>query len=273
MNWIDRSIGEWKSLEMLQDMDSPVHRLSPLAKLILTVFYILTVVSFHKYDLSSMFIMLLFPLLAFQISRIPVGACFYRLRLVMPLVLAVGIFNPFFDRVPLFFLGNVPVSGGIVSMLTLAGKGVLSLMASFLLIATTRMDAICAALRKVHVPAVLVTLLLLTFRYISVMMEEVSVMSQAYALRAPGQRGIHYKAWGSFLGQLLLRSMDRAQELYASMELRGFTGEFHYAGDVRFTGSDLACVILCAGLFLLARQVNLTQLLGSAVMEGIRCLS
>ena len=29
-----------------------------------------------------------------------------------------------------------------------------------------------------------------------------------------------------FLGQLLLRSMDRAVALYESMELRGFHGEF-----------------------------------------------
>ena len=32
-----------------------------------------------------------------------------------------------------------------------------------------------------------------------------------------------------FLGQLLLRSMDRAVALYESMELRGFHGEFYYA--------------------------------------------
>ena len=32
-----------------------------------------------------------------------------------------------------------------------------------------------------------------------------------------------------FLGQLLLRSMDRAVALYESMELWGFHGEFYYA--------------------------------------------
>ena len=35
-----------------------------------------------------------------------------------------------------------------------------------------------------------------------------------------------------FLGQLLLRSMDRAVALYESMELRGFHGEFYYAEKV-----------------------------------------
>ena len=266
MNTIDRSLSELKDMEALAAGDSAIHRLSPLAKLLVTIAYILTVVSFHKYDLSSMFIMLLFPVFAFQVSGIPVRTCFYKLRIVLPLVLAVGIFNPFFDRTAYLALGGLKVSGGVISMLTLMGKGVLCLMASFLLIATTRIDALCRSLRKLHVPSILVTLFLLTFRYVSLMVEEVSVMSQAYALRAPGQKGIHYKAWGPFLGQLLLRSMDRAQELYSAMQLRGFEGEFRYADDKAFTLKDAAFLVICTGLFFLVRHVNLTKLLGDAVL-------
>ena len=54
-------------------------------------------------------------------------------------------------------------------------------------------------------------------------------MMQAYALRAPGQKGVHFKVWGSLAGQLLLRSIDRAAEVYESMALRGYQGEFTYA--------------------------------------------
>ena len=52
-------------------------------------------------------------------------------------------------------------------------------------------------------------------------------MTQAYRLRAPGQKGVHLKAWGSFVG-LLLRSIDRADEVYHSMLLRGYNGNFVY---------------------------------------------
>ena len=121
--------------------------------------------------------------------------------------MAVGLFNPFFDRAPQLYLGAVAVSGGVISMVSLMLKGVLCLTASFLLIATTPIDSLCAALRRLHVPSLLVTLLLLTYRYVGVMTEEVAVMTDAYRLRAPGQKGIHISAWGSFLGQLLLRSM------------------------------------------------------------------
>lgn len=62
------------------------------------------------------------------------------------------------------------------------------------------------------------------YRYISVLLAETQRVVQAYELRAPGQKGIHFKVWGSLMGQMLLRSMDRAEVIYESMCLRGFVG-------------------------------------------------
>lgn len=263
MNKMEKALHELAEMDDLAAQGSPIHRLHPAAKLLSTIAYIILTVSFHKYDLTGLMPMLLGPVLLFQLSGIPVRTCFYKLRIVLPLVMAVGLFNPFFDRAPMLMLGNVPVSGGVISMVTLMLKGVLCLMASFLLMATTSIDALCAALRQLHVPSMPVTLLLLTYRYVGVLTEELAVMTDAYHLRAPGQRGIHRSAWGSFLGQLLLRSMDRAEELYASMRLRGYHGAFYYAGAKPFGIRDGAYLALCAACFLLFRLVNVAQLLGS----------
>lgn len=254
---------ELREMDDLAAADSPVHRLNPLCKLLVTVTYIVTVVSFHKYDLSGLAVMVLYPVFLFQAAGIPVGLCFHKLGVVLPLVCAVGLVNPFLDHTPLIQLGNLTITGGLVSMITLMLKGVFSLMASFLLIATTSIDTLCAALRMLHVPDILTTLLLLTYRYIGVMIEELSIMTEAYRLRAPGQRGIHFSAWGSFLGQLLLRSMDRAEALYHSMLLRGFRGDYYYADVPPCGASGVIYVVACAGAFLCARWVNIPVLLGS----------
>ena len=80
-------------------------------------------------------------------------------------------------------------------------KGVLCFLAVYLLIATTGMERVCAALRQLHVPRVLVTTILLTYRYIVLLLQEGNRISTAYALRAPGRRasisapGVH--CWGS----------------------------------------------------------------------------
>lgn len=266
MNKISAAEFEFREMDALCAQESVIHALHPLIKFIVTLSYIIIVVSFPKYALSALSVMVLYPILIFQASGIPVRTCFHKLRVVMPLVCAVGLLNPFFDRVPMLYLGNLAVSGGVISMITLMLKGVFSLMASFLLVATTTMDSLCAALRKLHVPSVLVTLLLLTYRYIAVMIEEISVMTDAYHLRAPGQKGIHISAWGSFLGQLLLRSMDRADELYQSMQLRGFCGNFYYAGGKPCTLGAVLYGVFWIGAFLLARRFDLPLLLGNLFM-------
>ena len=263
MDKITKAGFELREMDALAAQASPVHRLHPLCKLAVTVAYIALVVSYSKYDFSGLMVLVLYPVLMFQAAGISIRLCFYRLRIVLPLVCAVGLVNPFLDHTPLLTLGGVVIPGGWVSMATLMLKGVFSLMASFLLIATTPIDSLCAALRKLHVPGLLVTLLLLTYRYIGLMLEQVSVMTEAYRLRAPGQKGLHISAWGSFLGQLLLRSMDRGSELYGSMVLRGFRGEFHYAQVPPCRFSSVVYAVVSVGSFLLARAVNVPAFLGS----------
>lgn len=200
MNKAQQASVELRAMDELAAQDSPMHRLSPLSKLFVTVLYIVVTVSFHKYDISGVFVMVLFPLVGYQVGMIPVHTCFHKLRVVMPLVCAVGLFNPFFDKRIVLYIGAVGVSGGVISMLTLMMKGIFCLMASFLLAATTSIEDICRALRQLHVPKVLTSLLLLTFRYISVLLDEAAIMTDAYRLRAPGQKGVHISAWGIVSG-------------------------------------------------------------------------
>ena len=263
MNKMDKALHELAEMDSLAARHSLIHDLNAAAKLISTVAYILIVVSFHKYDLIGLIPMVLWPVILFSLSGIPVYVCFYKLRIVLPLVMAVGLFNPFFDREPILYLGTAAVSGGIISMITLMLKGVFCLMASFLLIATTPVDSLCAALRKMHVPSVLVTLFLLTYRYVGVMTEELSVMTDAYHLRAPEQKGIQFSAWGSFLGQLLLRSMDRAQELYASMLMRGYHGHFHYAPWKSFGWRDGLYTAVSIAVCLILRIYPVAWIIGN----------
>ncbi len=249
------ALNELRDMDELASGNSPMHKLHPLVKLIVTIAYIYCVVSFSKYNLTGLFIMLIYPVLAFNIAGIKISTCFYKLRLVLPLVLMVGIFNPLIDG-----------KAGVTSMITLMMKGTFSLMASFIMVATTPIDGLCAALRKIHVPSILVTLLLLTYRYISVLIREVAIMTDAYKLRAPKQKGIAFNAWGSFLGQLLLRSMDKASELYNSMQLRAFKGEFFYASQRKVNGTDIVFLVVTLACFVLARLFNITEMIGGLVV-------
>lgn len=266
MKKIDHAISELKEMDAMAVQSSPIHGLNATVKLLVTLFYIAIVVSVGKYELSTLVVLGLYPVVMFQLSGTSLGLCLYKLRIVLPLVCAVGLLNPFFDKTPLLSLGGVTVTGGVVSMITLMLKGIFCVTASYVLVATTPFDRICAALRRLHVPSFIVTLLLLTYRYISVMMEEVSIMLDAYSLRAPQHKGVEFSAWGSFLGQLLLRSMDRAEELYSSMKLRGFSGDFIYAELGGCKGSDYVFMLASVASVLAMRFLNIADALGNMVM-------
>ena len=253
---------ELAGMDELSRLDSFYHRLHPLVKLLLTIAYIAVVLSFPVRSLAGLFPMLLFPLIGYALSGIPVRTCFYRLRYILPLVAFVGIWNPILNRTPVMTLGALTISAGMISFITLLLKGIYALMASFLLIATTGIENICYALRCLHIPKLLVTTLLITYRYISLLLSEAGTMASSYALRAPNQKGVHYKAWGSFLGSLLLRSMDRATALYQSMQMRGFSGDFYYTKGTRMQTPDVLFFVLGLGLILLVRFVPIATLIG-----------
>lgn len=254
-------------LDEQADGTSMVHRLNPLSKLLITIAYIGITTSYDKYNLSGLIIMIVFPAIWYQFAGLLFRECFYRMRYVMPLVIIMALPNPFMDKAPMLFAGSFVISRGVLSMITLVIKGILCLMMSYILIATTSVEEICKALRRIHVPAFFTTLILLTFRFITILLDEVSIMTDAYKLRAPGQNGIAFKAWGSFLGQLIIRSSDRAQNLYESMVLRGYKGDIEYLGRkkyYKYSGLIAAITLLC---MIAVRYVNIAELFGQMVMR------
>ena len=100
MNKMQKALRELSEMDALAARKSPIHTLHPTVKLGSTILYILVTLSFDKYDLGGLVPMVLWPVLLYQISGIDVRSCFYKLRIILPLVMAVGLFNPFFDRTP-----------------------------------------------------------------------------------------------------------------------------------------------------------------------------
>ena len=172
-------------MDMLAAKDQWVNKIHPLVKLVLTIVFLTVTMSFPKYDLTGLLRMGIYPIVLFIVGEISLSDSIRRLRIVLPLVCFVGLFNPIFDRQVIGHIGTAPLTAGMLSMVTLMIKGIYSVLAAYLLIATTSIEKICYALRLVHIPAILVTQVLLTYRYVTVLLEEANRMTQAYSLRAP----------------------------------------------------------------------------------------
>lgn len=244
-----------------------VHRIHPLVKLLTTVIYLTVVVSFNRYEIIGLLPPLLYPVLVITLAELPLRPILKRMLLAAPFVVGIGILNPVFDH-QVFMVGGLTMSRGWITFFSVFLKCVLTVSAALLLIATTGMDKLASALRMLRIPRLFVLQLLLTYRYISVLMEEVSRILMAYSMRSPQQKGIHPRVWGSLIGQLILRTFERAQRVYLAMCLRGFTGEYNTGGHVRVTARDLAYLAGWSLFFTLARIYNIPMLIGT-LLTGV----
>jgi cobalt/nickel transport system permease protein len=112
--------------------------------------------------------------------------------------------------------------------------------------------------------------LLLTYRYISVLMGETARVYHAYTLRAPHQKGVNSKVWGSLIGLLLLRTYDRASRLYQAMKLRGFENQFFGISLDKLQKKDIIYLLGWTTFFIIVRFINIPMLLGLFVTGVIK---
>lgn len=256
---MDRALVQMDELERLAQGASPLHRLHPGVKLGATLAYLVAVLSVPLLQPGRLMGFVLWPALLMPLSDTPWGPVWDRLKVALPFGAMMALSNLLFLRTPIARLGSLMLTDGLFSCISILIKTALSVTAVLLLIATTGFPALCGQLSAAHVPDLLCMQLSMTYRYLSVLLEEAGQMSLAYRLRSNGQRGIRMKDMGSFLGQLLLRSFDQAERVYTAMTCRGFSGRYVRHRRRMALEDWLLLAAACAVLFLL-RRFDLTAL-------------
>jgi cobalt/nickel transport system permease protein len=266
---IDRAFYEIGHLDNLAQADTPLHRLDPRAKLLTTGVFIVSVVSFGKYEIAGLLPFFLYPAVLIGLGDLPLGFLARKLLLVSPFVILLGIFNPWLDRAVLVQFGTVGISGGWISFVSLLLRFTLTVGAALLLIASTGFATICMALEKLGSPKVFTVQLLLLYRYLFILIGETIRMIRAHALRSFNRKGrITFRVFQQLLGNLLLRTIDRAQRIHMAMLSRAFTGEIRIVRQFRFGYKEFLFLAGFSGLFMLLRFTDVVKLLGRLVLAG-----
>ncbi|HWR38391.1 MAG TPA: cobalt ECF transporter T component CbiQ [Patescibacteria group bacterium] len=262
-NWIDL-----RYLDDLSTQKTFIHSLHPGVKLLTTLFFVVAVTSFPKYEFAALLPFFFYPLAQISLGNLPWQHLLKRLLLVAPFVLFVGVFNPLLDRTPVAILGPLVLSGGWLSFFSITLRLSLTVTAALILVATTGVDGVCSGLLRLGVPRVLVVQILFMYRYLHVLLEELIRCIQAYTLRSFHGESLRFQAWGSLLGQLLLRTLDRAQRIYQAMLCRGFDGEVPFSRKRTVQSRDVMYLFSWTAFFVLARCVNIPQWLGN-LLAGV----
>jgi len=266
MSAIESTFSDLHRLEHHAGRDSAVHRLDPRVKVLITLAFLVCVVSFDKYAIAGLLPFALFLTLVIGLAGIPFGFVLNRLILAAPLALLIGLFNPVYDHQPLLQLGGLAIAGGWLSLLSLVLRICLTVGAVLALIATTGFNAVCMALQQMGMPAVFTVQLLLLYRYLFVLVEEGLRLNRARALRSFQGRGLGIRAFGFLLGSLLLRTLDRSQRIHLAMRCRGFDGAIRTRNPLRLNGRDILVLAAALGVLLAMRVFDGPMLLGRFII-------
>jgi cobalt/nickel transport system permease protein len=264
---INAAVIDLKRLDLLADGDSPIHLLDARAKVLVTLVFIVSVVSFGRYEVARLLPFFIFPAVTVALANLPPLYILRKIALLSPFVVMVGLFNPVIDRGVLYQIGQLGISGGWISLASLLVRSLLTIGAAFVLVGTTGFSAVCQALERLGVPQLFAVQLLFLHRYIFVLADETGRASRARELRSCGAQGLGILSFGSLAGHLVLRTWHRAERIHTAMLARGFVGRFHALRPPRFGAPELWFVFGWASLFIVLRMVDITGALG-AVLTG-----
>ncbi|UCF91509.1 MAG: cobalt ECF transporter T component CbiQ [Desulfobacterales bacterium] len=130
----------------------------------------------------------------------------------------------------LFRAGPFSISGPgtkLAAQITLKCNAIL--LAFIALIATMPLVTLGHALNRLRVPAKIVLLLLMTYRYVFVIEQEYHRLLRAARIRGfrPGTNLHTYKTYAYVVGMLFVRAAARAERVNQAMRCRGFNGKFY----------------------------------------------
>jgi len=190
--------------------DSVIHRLPAAGKLAAALTLMVVVLLWPARYLPLMAVPAGLLLLAAGLSRIPPSFLLRRLLMLEPLVLGVALLAVF-------------QPGGWRLMLLLVVRCTLCLLTMLLLSNTTPFADLLRVLKALRVPGLLITTLMLMYRYLFVLADEAQRMRRARMSRTfVPKRGRQWKALATVVSQLFVRASERAERVYSAMCARGW---------------------------------------------------
>lgn len=244
-------------LDDLARRDGPLQQLDARAKLLVTFLFLVVLASYGRTMVIPLVPMLLYPAVVAGAGSIPLVWLLCRLAITLPFIIGMVI--------AVFFGAGTGSTGLAVAGVVLL-KSVLAVSASLLLAATTGWTQIGSGLQRLGLPAVLVTQLLLSLRYITVIVEQATRMERARSLRSAGRKGRGGHSAANLIAMLYLRTVQRAERLQQALVLRGFRNEFPLLRDTSFGRREWCYCLAWTGCFLLFRLVDLPSTLGGLLV-------
>lgn len=198
--------------------------IDPRARIVVTLVYLIVMLSVPITRLSELLLYALFPIICAADVGIRYRPILQQSLVIVPFAALIGVFNIFYHREAAFAIGGVIITRGWLEFGSIIVRALLSVQALLLLVRIEGYNPLCRNLQRLGVPAMLATQLIMLYRYIFVLAEQLLSLTRARASRSFNRRAMPVSEWGSIVGQLTVRTIERAERISLAMAARGFEG-------------------------------------------------
>lgn len=251
--------------------DSVMHRLNPYGKLFYLAVVVFLDTVIQRFDV--LVLLYLITLVLYFAARLPAGVL-----LKIYLIPFFAVFSIAFLFI--FSIGGNPVwqaemlgvrvtitDGGIIFFVMLLLRALISVTYTLMLVMSTKFSDWAQIVSKVF-PRPLDVILILAYRYIFVLADEMSNILTAARLRGGFKQRASYVLFTRAIGMGMVHTFDRGDRLSKAMQTRNFKGKLYFMSNARFTwGASAAVVVgvwICVlGFFL--RNVSILEV----VLHGL----
>jgi len=243
--------------------------LSVRDKLLISLINIIFIVSVEKGNFAVLALFGILAIIVMILFRPDYRRLLKRIFIVFLYPFFISIFIPFTNSGNIIFSLDLRLftiamtDNGLIAFYTVLIKAFLSILITASLMLSTDEKELLYGLRKIKVPKIIVSIIFLMYRYIFLIREESKTGQMAINSRI-FKRSYHTanKKLTYLMGNMLIKSIDRAENIYKSMESRGFDGEFHICkktGRTSVAGISflLAFIIMPASL----KIIEITKLI------------
>lgn len=204
-------------------------------KIISVIAFIFFVISTYKANYYILCFYAIIGILLVFLFKPPVKVYFKKLFIVFLFPLSASLFIPFFNKgIKIFkinfYLFSLSITdNGLAMFYTILAKSFISIMVLVALTVSSKDLEIFHGLNKILLPRIMVSIIFLMYRYFFLIRDEVHSGQLAINSRIFQKSYLNVnKKLAFFAGSLFIKSVDRAENIYKSMESRGFTGSFEY---------------------------------------------
>ncbi|MCL2140211.1 MAG: cobalt ECF transporter T component CbiQ [Dehalococcoidia bacterium] len=222
-------------LDQYRETGSFIHKLDPRVKFLAMLVMVIAVVAVPRTEWLAYGLFLILNVCLILLSRVPVAYVLKRSSVVIPFVLLVVVFLPFFKEGA--EIGAVNIWNwhigikreGLLLAADIMCKAWLSIQSIISLTATTGMGELLKGLEKLKMPRIMIMLMSFMSRYVFVLSDEAEHLSQARNSRSfGGGIRLHVRTLGFMVGALFIRSFERGERVYGAMLARGFEGHSRF---------------------------------------------